>query len=167
MSIPKSAHSVKPHFMCRFIILCLISLMPSLGSASGWKCLQPPASAPNSTDTTPEKLNGFFEKIMNACNTKKPANFFALQTRYMRENSSLAQSPAEQTKWFNQYCEYTYAANRALDGKPENGVHSIDPKRNDDGCNNSVTWYIQNKQGERVFRLKIALEKGVLKIHDH
>ena len=103
-----------------------------------------------------------------ACKAQDSAKFFSLQTD--DANKLLASnSPAEKKKkLFSQYCTFTDGALNGLGGNVSAATHSIGPYKNKTKCGVlSSYWFVNNKAGDLVLRLEVAVESGRLKIDTH
>jgi|GEM_PF-5554614 len=126
-------------------------------------------SIPSATGNNVDKkaLNAVFQKILSACASNQPENYFSLLTSPVRDGIISKLSKEEKQESFKQYCKFTNDANIALGGKPEDGLHSIEQDADRfTHCGKRSYWFIRKQQGDIVFRLKIAQENGQIKIND-
>jgi len=149
--------------LARLLFLSFLTFAAVTCNAADGDCaLQKPIT---SADATPTQLQSFFGQIVSLCKNNQEEAYFSLLTSSVRNKM-----PSEMKKAaFAQYCKFILEAHRSIGDRPENGVHSIqsaEGRRNQCGHPYSY-WYIHTKSGGVVFRLKLAMENGQIKINDH
>ena len=119
-----------------------------------------------SNSVSQASLYTLFNQMINACASKQPSAYWALLPTQMRVAIILKAPIKEQQEVFTLNCDYVKKANNAIDGKAENGVHTVEqePNRKDNGVNVTY-WYIHTKQNKLVSRLKIVFENDQLRLN--
>jgi len=115
------------------------------------------------------QLHELFRSVVNVCRNEGEEAVFLYITGHIKSN--ISKSMKSKKEYAGMYCQYFLRSNEMLHDHPESGDHSIvmeEGRRS--GCGHPQSYWMVHTRDEkqkRVFRLKLAYEKGKLLINDH
>ena len=123
----------------------------------------------NSGNVSVGQLHSFFGQIVALCKGRQQDAYFNLLTTNRKIGLTKNMPPDRRASVLAQNCQFILDASRSIGERPENGTHSIEttPGRQSVCGLPQTYWYIHTKGGERVFRLKLAMENGQIRIDDN